>query len=546
MFKGDLYDYQKAAVERMVDRQSMLVAFDMGLGKTPMSIAALELLMANGTIQQPVLVVALSSLKYQWKASIEKFSDSTAWVIDGQKPARSRQYVRARDWETEGVDYVIVNYEQVVNDWELIKKLPIGAIVCDEATSIKSFRSKRSKRIKALAKDVPVRLALTGTPIENGKPEELFSIMQFVDDAVLGKFEYFDRAFIVRNQWGGVNRYRNLSTLHETMVDVCVRKSQTDPDVAPYLPDAIERDPVLISMDRKSISVYNHIADSLLNDLDEAATLFGGNWSVTAHYGGSDSDFGGPADQLRGQIMSKVTALRMLCDHPELLRISANKFNNGVINIDDEQLEVPGAKGGSAYLAELSGEGLFDDLKATPKLDYLISYLHDFLDVDDQHKAVVFSSFVPTTDLIQSRLKVTSEVYTGRMNAKEKEAAKLRFQNDSANRVLISSDAGGYGVDLPQANLLVNYDLPWSSGLAVQRNSRIIRASSSWPSVVIDTLLIDRSLEVRQYEMLQQKTSVADAIIDGHGINDKGGVDLTVGSLKSFLLDVRPTVRPSS
>jgi SNF2 family DNA or RNA helicase len=88
MFKGDLYDYQKAAVERMVDRQSMLVAFDMGLGKTPMSIAALELLMANGTIQQPVLVVALSSLKYQWKASIEKFSDSTAWVIDGQKTAR--------------------------------------------------------------------------------------------------------------------------------------------------------------------------------------------------------------------------------------------------------------------------------------------------------------------------------------------------------------------------------------------------------------------------------------------------------------------------
>ena len=546
MFKGSLYDYQKAAVDRMVDRKSMLVAFDMGLGKTPMSIAALEHLMGDGSINQPVLIVALSSLKYQWKTAIEKFSDSTAWVIDGAKPARSKQYVRARDWETEGVDYIIVNYEQVVNDWDLIKKLPLGAIVCDEATSIKSFRSKRSKRIKSLAKDIGVRFALTGTPIENGKPEELFSIMQLVDDAVLGKFEYFDRAFIVRNQWGGVNRYRNLSTLHDTLVDACVRKSQTDPDVAPYLPDAIERDPVLIPMDRKGISVYNAIADSLLSDLDEAATLFGGNWSVTAHYGGADSDFGGPADQLRGQIMSKVTALRMLCDHPELLRISADKFNSGVINIDDDQLSVPGARGGSAYLAELSNEGMFDDVKATPKLDYLINYISDFLDVDDRHKAVVFSSFVPTTDLIQDRLGFTTEVYTGRMNAKEKEAAKLRFQTDPKNRVLISSDAGGYGVDLPQANLLVNYDLPWSSGLAVQRNSRIIRASSQWPSVVIDTLLIAGSLEVRQYEMLQQKTSVADAIIDGHGIDDKGGVALTVGSLKSFLLDNRPTVRPAA
>jgi len=102
-------------------------------------------------------------------------------------------------------------------------------------------------------------------------------------------------------------------------------------------------------------------------------------------------------------------------------------------------------------------------------------------------------------------------------------------------RVLISSDAGGYGVDLPAANLLINYDLPWSSGSAAQRNGRIKRASSTWESIVIQDLLMGGSIEVRQHDMLQQKNAVANAVIDGEGIDDKGGVKLTVQSLSKFL-----------
>ena len=109
------------------------------------------------------------------------------------------------------------------------------------------------------------------------------------------------------------------------------------------------------------------------------------------------------------------------------------------------------------------------------------------------------------------------------------------FQTSLDVRVLISTDAGGYGVDLPQANLLVNYDLPWSAGTAIQRNSRIRRASSTWKSVIIQDFLVVNSIEERQHQMLQQKNAVADAVIDGQGINTKGGVDLTVGSLLKFL-----------
>jgi superfamily II DNA or RNA helicase len=100
---------------------------------------------------------------------------------------------------------------------------------------------------------------------------------------------------------------------------------------------------------------------------------------------------------------------------------------------------------------------------------------------------------------------------------------------------LVSSDAGGYGVDLPQANLLVNYDQPWSAGLAVQRNGRINRTSSTWGTITIQDILVKDSIEQRQYDMLKQKGNVAGAILDGVNINAKGGVDLTVGSLLDFL-----------
>lgn len=231
MFTGELFPFQKGAFDRMVERRKVLLAYEQGLGKTPLTIAAIEHLMGQGVITEPVLVVALSSLKYQWAAEIEKFSDSTPLVIDGTPKQRGTQYMRAMEFDITGVDYVVVNYEQVVNDWEHISRLSWGAIVCDESTQLKGFRSKRSKAVKRLAKDIPVRFALTGTPIENGKPEELFSLMQMVDPEVLGKFDLFDKTFIVRNQWGWVDRYRNLPTLYQRMSEVMVRKRQTDPEV---------------------------------------------------------------------------------------------------------------------------------------------------------------------------------------------------------------------------------------------------------------------------------------------------------------------------
>jgi SNF2 family DNA or RNA helicase len=88
---------------------------------------------------------------------------------------------------------------------------------------------------------------------------------------------------------------------------------------------------------------------------------------------------------------------------------------------------------------------------------------------------------------------------------------------------------------LPQANLLINYDMPWNAGLAVQRNGRIRRASSEWKTIVIQNLVMSGSIEERQHDMLAQKLAVANAVVDGEGINDQGGVNMTAGTLRAFL-----------
>jgi SNF2 family DNA or RNA helicase len=523
-FKGTLLPYQPEAVDSMCERGSMLVAYDLGLGKTVLTIAAVERLMDSGDIVMPGLVICLSSLKYQWAQQIEKFTEGTssALVIDGDKKTRHAQYARAMNWKNESVDYIIMNYEQVVNDWEFVKKLPTGFIVTDEATAIKSFRSKRSKYVKKLTSKY--KFALTGTPVENGKPEELFSIMQFVDKEVLGRFDLFDNTFIVRNAYGGVERYRNLKVLNERLKTACIRKRQEDPDVAPYLPETIFAEPLLVDLSKTGKKLYNKIRDDLMENLNEALDTYGGSFDLFSHYHGSDQ--GGHVDLLRGQIMSKLTALRMLCDHPHLVHLSGSRFN-----------AMSGT--GSQYANDLLNAGYLDfavNPNSSPKLEYLKGYVTDFL--EDNGKVVIFTSYVDMVDIIADNLPFKSVRYTGRMNAKQKDEAKLEFQNNPDVRVFISSDAGGYGVDLPQANLLVNYDLPWNAGLAVQRNGRIRRASSTYSHVVIQDILIKNSIEERQHAMLTQKKNVAAAVVDGEGITKDGGVVMTAGSLRGFLEDV--------
>jgi SNF2 family DNA or RNA helicase len=489
----------------------------MGLGKTPTSLAAIETLREQGAVTKPVLIVALSTLKAQWAGEIAKFTDRKSIVISGTPKQRAEQYSLARTFS-----YVIVNYEQVTKDWKLLGKMEFSAIVCDEVTALKNFRAQRTRRVKALARKVAYRLALTGTPIENGRAEELFSIMEFVDRTVLGDFKSFDEAYIERNTFGAVERYRNLAGLHTRLDSVMVRRTQADPAVAPYLPTTMYRDPIVVPLDARSRKLHSRLVGDLMPHLEKLAQT-GGVFSLSTLYGGAGLGYQDPRNAVLGAVMSGITCLRQLCVSPELITLSAQHHHD------------PTRDDGSAYAAQLVDEGLLAFNYGTPKLDAVEAYVTEFLEIDPSYKVVVFVSWVDAVETLVARFGAKAVPYSGRLSLAQKDANKKLFQEDPEVRVFVSSDAGGYGVNLPQANLLVNVDLPWSAGALLQRNGRIQRVSSEWKMVIVQDFLVERSLDIRQHDLVHQKLAVAGALLDGSGVDDVGGMELDSRSLLAFL-----------
>lgn len=507
-FKGDLLQFQKEAVEMMLDRRSLLLAHTMGLGKTVSSIAAIEQLIDSGEAES-ALIICPASIKWQWKHQIDKFTDGALIkVIEGTKANRTAQY---RSVKRNDVEYVIMNYEQIVNDWDIVRFLEFDVVVCDEVTAIKSAGAKRSRHVKRLGHHA-YRFGLTGQPIEN-RPEELYSIMQWVDPTVLGRADVFDKLFIVRGMYGMVKHYKNLPLLRKRMGEVMHRVTRHD--VRDQMPAVVEQS-YIIDFDANTLHLYRIIVDEIL-DIVHSTPSFS-TFDLMSHYAGADKNGG-----IRGEIMARIMALRMLCNHPRLMELSADKFDD------------PDAIAGSKYISELRAAGVIKPLKSSPKLDVTLEVIEEILAADPNNKVVVFSFFKPMLDIIGEKLKVGYVLFTGDLSAREKDDAIQKFQKTRSCRVFLSSDAGGVGVDLPQANYLISIDLPWSAGKWEQRNGRIIRLSSKWPEVTLYSMLMRDSIEERMYEMLSEKSAIAAAWLDGKGVDKQGTFTLTLGTLADFL-----------
>ena len=510
----ELRPYQQEAVERIVARHDLLLALTMGAGKTATSVAAIRKLRRERKVDRGV-VFALKSTKYQWVREIAKWDPrASVQVVEGNKRQRTGAIRRAHRF-----NYTIMHYECLVNDWEEIKAhLPIDFIIADEATYIKGFAAKRSKRAKILAKRCPVRIALSGQPVEN-RPEELFSIMEFVNADVLGPFNKFDRTFIERDYWGKPKRYKNLSLINQRLGEAMYRKSRED--ISEWLPDMVELE-MPVELDPVAMSLHNIVKMDLAEAIEKAiAAGTAGGFDLVAHYGkATDYDSKG----LMGQVMSRMLAMRMLSSHPQLLKLSADAFDTEV------------SRAGSSYASELKAQGILDNLpQTTAKLDALLEHVEEILAEDYRHKVVIFSYFKPMLAMIGAEMTKLGNHWvkiTGDVPTQQRDDAIVRFNTDPTCRVFLSSDAGAYGIDLNQGSHLLCYDLPWSSGALAQRISRIDRTNSAFDQIVIGYMFGQGTIEERMFNMLLQKRAVSRAFVDG-------AFDVTTDSLKLDLESLR-------
>lgn len=513
-FKGKLHPYQVEPVERFIHRGSLLLAYSPGTGKTIIALAAAEKLIEEEEVA-PVLIFCPASLKFQWAARIKQFTDSTVAVVDGTKTSRRVQILNSR--APHGMDYVICSYDSVIFDHDELALLDPGMVICDEASAIKSFRTQRSKKIKKLFRDVPYKMALTATPIEN-KPEELYSIMQWVDPSVLGRYDLFEKAYINRHKRGWVTSYKNLDTLRMRMGDALARKTRFDPDVRPYLPD-VDEDNWLVPMTKAQTMVYGQIADDMLHEI-----------SMLDRF--SDFDpfkFSAGLDESTppGKLMAMHMCLEMLLCHPDIIAWSAMEYEK-----DNPE--------GSLYANYLWRSGSINGVVESPKMTYLKEELDIILE-DPQSKVLIYSKYKFMLKLLKDYLPWRSVIFTGDLNARQKEAVKQEFTNDPKCRLFLSSYAGGYGLDMNMADYLINYDLPWSFGAQDQINSRHIRASSAFEKVYVRNLIAKDSIEERKFRILERKRRMSDLAIDGTASEGDATVALDADFLRSHLEYFRRT-----
>lgn len=518
-FLGELRPYQAEASALITDRGRALLALDLGTGKTVVSLHAIEELRDRGEVECALLIMS-SSLTVQWANRIEEFTDQSCVVIDGSMtPAkRKKAYQEALQ---ERPSYVVMGLRQVVSDTWFVEALKPELGLVDEVTSIKNFKPQQTKTIKKSVR-TPYRIGLTAEPIENGKAEEVYSIMEWIDDSVFGNWRDFESNYIIRNEYTNIiTGYQNVDRLHSLLMTACVNKRRDDPEVAEFMP-SVEEYNLHVDMDPSTKELYDYIARDLLAELRMAGPTV--SLDLARYYEGGDASEG---DSSTGRITSRLLALHLLLDDPSLLRASAEAYND------------PESKHGSKYAAELLAlDKLLPRGTTGAKLDACVEVVQEYMEEDERHKVIVFARFKGILPLLAARLdKYGPVLFHGGMNGKERAEAIAQFGSDPGTRLFLSSDAGGYGVDLFMASHLINYDRPLSSGALKQRNGRHVRASSVFRHVYIDNLIVADSVEEYQGSKLDFKNKVAGAILGGRMSVPGGKLESTARSLTRFLED---------
>ena len=230
VLKTDLYPYQREGALFAVRAGRCLIGDDMGLGKTIQALAASELMAKLFNIQK-ALIVSPTSLKYQWKTEIEKFSSRSSEVVEGYSHQRQELYKNDSFFK-------LINYELVHKDIDMIRQWGPDLIILDEAQRIKNWKTRTAQYVKRLQS--PFAIVLTGTPIEN-KIEELHSIVEFIDRRRLGPLYRFihDHRILDEGSTGKVIGYQNLQAVRNALTDVMIRRKKDE--VLKQLPERIDK-----------------------------------------------------------------------------------------------------------------------------------------------------------------------------------------------------------------------------------------------------------------------------------------------------------------
>ncbi len=444
--KAELFPYQKKGVLFAAIGGRSLIADEMGLGKTLQAITTAELYKKELGINR-VLIVCPTSLKYQWKSEIERFTENSVHVIEGSLIKRTAQYQYVDAF------YVIVSYHTMTQDLDLLNKMEADMVILDEAQRIKNWKTKVSQQIKKLI--TPYAIILTGTPLEN-KLEELYSIIQLIDVFRLGPVYRFLNQYQISDESGKVVGYKNLHEISKLLADILIRR--TKKEVLSQLPKRMDKN-LFVPMTQEQMDIHNSLGDNVAKLVSK--------WRKFGFLNETD----------RRRLILSLSQMRMVCD--------------------------------STYILD-------QKTRHDTKIEEVMNILDEFLENSDE-KVVIFSQWERMTRLVAQELterEIKFENLHGGIESTKRKDLLDNFKNDPNSRVFLSTDAGGVGLNLQSASLLINLDIPWNPAILEQRIARIYRLGQE-RNVSIINLVSTGTIEHKMLDVLKFKGAMAEGVLDG-------------------------------
>ena len=426
-----------------------ILADDMGLGKTIQIISIFLDYKQNIKKTKTSIVISPSSLALNWKNEIEKFAPNLKIKVVKGTVQERKKIIE----ELENSDVIITSYDLLKRDIDVYKEKNYNFkyIIADEAQYLKNNNTKNARTIKLL--NAETKFALTGTPIENSLAE-LWSIFDLIMPGYLFSYREFKARYeipIVKDE--DETTMNKLKMLIEPFI-----LRRTKKEVLTELPEKTVT--VLYNeMEEEQRNIYTSYLIRAKHDIQEEIGTYG--------YSGEN--------QIK--ILAALTRLRQICCHPSLF--------------------IENYKGNSS------------------KLEQCMEIIENGITAN--HKILLFSSYTSMLEIIEKELEERNVKYfklVGSTKVDERIELVDKFNQDRNISVfLISLKAGGTGLNLIGADMVIHYDPWWNLSAENQATDRAYRIGQK-NNVQVYKLITKDSIEEKIYELQERKAKLSENMLN--------------------------------
>ncbi|KAG6140645.1 hypothetical protein E4U12_006084 [Claviceps purpurea] len=457
--QGEMRDYQVAGLNWLISLHengiSGILADEMGLGKTLQTISFLGYLRHIAGITGPHLVVVPKSTLDNWKREFARWTpEVNVLVLQGAKEERTT-LINERLVD-EKFDVCITSYEMILREKSHLKKFAWEYIIIDEAHRIKNEESSLSQIIRLFQSRN--RLLITGTPLQNNL-HELWALLNFLLPDVFGDSEAFDQWFSGQ----GRDQDTVVQQLHRVLRPFLLRRVKSDVEKSLLPKKEIN---VYLGMSEMQVKWYQKILEK---DIDAVNGAGGKRESKT-------------------RLLNIVMQLRKCCNHPYLFE---------------------GAEPGPPYTTD---EHLIYNAGKMAVLDKLLARLEK-----QGSRVLIFSQMSRLLDILEDYCVFREYKYCridGGTAHEDRIAAIDEYNKPGSEKFifLLTTRAGGLGINLTTADIVVLYDSDWNPQADLQAMDRAHRIGQT-KQVVVYRFVTDNAIEEKVLERAAQKLRLDQLVI---------------------------------